>query len=205
MGKSDTIIFQEYKQLTKDLSPKSVCFLGFNGENEFTRTFVNTTIRDFYDLSLNNWNINDDWTLNKKYDLIICTRCPYFSKQPSIFIEKVKNSLNENGHALIDWGLGDHWRFKNYKVGWVRNNEHEFAYRNDNFLYSCLWKDEFVHNDEVKLFISHLKNRFDYSENFDLNQIIKDEVPSIVDYSFKKIKFKFLWPDSPQLYIITLL
>lgn len=57
MGKSDTIIFQEYKQLTKDLSPKSVCFLGFNGENEFTRTFVNTTIRDFYDLSLNNWNI----------------------------------------------------------------------------------------------------------------------------------------------------
>ena len=141
MGKSDAIIFPEYVQALSQIDRKinSVAFLGFSAENSFTRRILCEN-RSFYDLSLGNWNINSDWSLDKKYDLIVCTRCAYFSNNPDQFIEKCKAYLNEAGFALIDWGLGDHWRFENFKVGWVKDGEQEYAYNENNFLHSCYWR-----------------------------------------------------------------
>lgn len=204
MGKSDPIIFAEYARILEGVQYKSIAFLGFTEDNVFAKS-LKAEKKDFYDLSLGNWNINDDWKLKQTYDLIVCTRCPYFARDPKLFVAKCREHLNPNGHALLDWGLGDHWRFSNFKVGWIRDGEHEFAYRPDNFLYSCFWRSEFADHPVVKQFWSHVSGKFGYSQSDDINSVIRLEVPVIVDYDFKAINFKFLWPDAPQLYIVTLL
>lgn len=209
MGKSDPFVFEEYYKILREafsLPLTSVAFLGFSQENSFTRLF-NTPVKDFYDLSLGNWNINDSWSLKKKYDFIACTRCAYFSKDPKDFIERCKDNLTDNGIALIDWGLGDHWRFQDYKIGWVRNGEHEFAYKEDNFLYSCFWNEKLLEHEEVQNFWNAVKNNsgFGYQADDSFVEVIKKEVPHLIDYECKKIVTKFLWPESPQLYIITLI
>jgi len=209
MGKSDEFVFAEYHKLLSDFLPvslNSVAFLGFSQENNFTRNF-NVSTRHFYDLSLGNWNINDSWKLKQNYDFIVCTRCAYFSKNPKDFIQRCKDNLAVGGLALIDWGLGDHWRFKDYKVGWVRDGEHEFAYSQNNFLYSCFWNDELLNHNEVQNFWNAVRNnsKFGYKDSDTLNVVIKSEVPELVEYDCKKIATKFLWPESPQLYIMTLI
>lgn len=208
MGKSDPIILEEYARfLESEISLcNSVAFLGFNQENSFTLS-VKASVRHFYDAQLNNWDINDNWSLKQNYDLIVCTRCAYFSKEPLRFIEKCKQHLNNAGIAMIDWGLGDHWRFNNYKVGWLRNGEHEFAYKQENFLYSCFWNENLRKDINVELFWNHIltNKKFGYTLNNNLEEVIREEVPSLVDYDIKKIKTIFLWPESPQLYIITLI
>lgn len=209
MGKSDEFVFAEYRKLLTGsfTSPvTSAAFLGFSQENNFTR-LINVATKDFYDLSLENWDINDQWVLKQKYDFIVCTRCPYFSKNPKDFIQRCKDSLTDKGLALIDWGLGDHWRFQNYKVGWVRHGEHEFAYKESNLLYSCFWNDEIAKYDEVQKFWSTVKNdpRFGYQATDSLDEVVRREVPQLIDYRCKKVSAKFLWPESPQLYIMTLI
>lgn len=206
MGKSDSIIFEEYKKILGNVRASSAAFLGFPKENLLTLS-IDVPIKHFYDLSIENWNINDDWLLKQKYDLIVCTRCAYFSKNPQLFIEKCKQHLTPNGHALIDWGLGDHWRFKDYKIGWVRGGEHEFAYNQNNFLYSCFWNEELTNHSEVQVFWNAVKNNstFGYKDTDTLNDVVRREVPELVEYDCKKIATKFLWPESPQLYIMTLI
>lgn len=207
MGKSDNQVFNFYLKILKDCNLKydSIAFLGFSGENSFTRC-IDGKIRDFYDLNLKNWQINDEWNLKRKYDLILCTRCAYFSKNPNDFISRCKLHLNKNGKALIDWGLGDHWRFEKFKVGWIRDGEHEFAYQNNNFLHSCFWHDDLDKDLEVQKFWKAVKAGnygYDISEN--LNDIVKKEVPSLINYETIFLKTLFLWPESPQLYIATVL
>lgn len=205
MGRSDDLVFPEYSKILQGIPQlNSVAFLGSKEDNRFTAT-LQAKRRDFYDLQLGNWNINSDWTLPQKYDLIVCTRCAYFSNSPDVFVEKCKSYLAPKGHALIDWGLGDHWRFSEYKVGWVRNGEHEFAYDKDNFLFSCLWRQDFEDQVEVKKFWGSIRGRFGYTGNESLTSIVASEIPKIVDYQFSKIRFKHLWYDSPQLYIMTLI
>lgn len=215
MGKSDQIIFPEYLDMLNDVlrnqSISSIAFLGFQGENEFTnkirgQSFIlEPKVRHFYDLQLGNWDINSDWVLERKYDLIICTRAAYFSKQPNVFVQKCIDHLTPNGHALIDWGLGDHWRFPDYKVGWVRDSQHEYAYRPDNFLYSCYWDDSLLSDASVQLFWDWVKIREPYCYYDSLKTVILDEVPAIVNYNADRIRCVSLWKESPQLYIITLL
>jgi SAM-dependent methyltransferase len=205
MGKSDSFIFDEYEKILSGVQASSVAFLGFSKENEFTRK-IRAPVRDFYDLSLDNWNIKEDWQLRCKYDLIACTRCAYFSDEPAVFVNKCKEHLTKDGHALIDWGLGDHWRFSDYKVGWVRNGEHEHAYGQNNLLSSCYWRDDLVDNENVKAFWDAVRQdpARGYSDKSSLTDVVREEVPKLVDYPVKKLAIKFLWPDSPQLYIITL-
>lgn len=203
MGRSDAFIFNEYAALLRDVRPKSVAFLGFRGENAFTRS-IDADTRDFYDLYLNGWNINDDWKLEKQYDLIVCTRCPYFACDPTAFIAKCRDHLTSDGHAFIDWGVGAHWKDFSFKVGWVRNGEHEWAYDVGNKLYSCMWRDEFAENAEAIEFWKHVAGNFGYESTAKLNDVIRAEVPKIIDYECVDVRLKFLWPDNPQLYIMTL-
>lgn len=204
MGKSDPILFKWYLSHAKT-DQKSIAFLGFNGENNFSR-IVNGLDRDFYDLSLGNWNINDEeWNIDKKYDAVICTRCAYFAKDPEKFIANCYKMLNDNGHLLIDWGLGDHWRFEEYKVGWVKNEEHEYCYGEDNFLWSTLWHNSFLKHSECQKFAEWIKKK-----NYDdLEKAINDEVPCVLSPEklsglFKSVMVDMLslWEDSPQLYIL---
>ena len=204
MGKSDQFIFPIYLEALRGIEARSTAFLGFPNETDFTNKIPGLH-RHFYDKSLGNWEINSKkWNfVFDEYDLIVCTRCAYFSHDPNAFIEMCKQKLSHGGKALVDWGLGDHWRFKQYKIGWIRNDEHEFAYSNENFLYSCLWNESFEKHDEVTKFWENVAGRFGYDREENMTSVVKSEVPKIVDYRYDDIKFKFLWPDSPQLYIIT--
>ena len=157
-----------------------------------------------YDLELGNWNINSSWQLNKKYDTIVCTRCAYFAKDPEDFIARCYDNLNDGGQIYIDWGLGDHWRFKNFKIGWVKDGEHEFAYQNDNFLWSTVWSDSFMEDEQYKLFEKRVE-KFGYT---DVKNSIYSEVPNILNTNTIKKYFSIcynllaLWEDYPQLYIL---
>ena len=166
MGRSDPYIFSFYK---KHIKPEgSVALLGWVDNSQYKG--------DLYDLQLKNWDINSDWSLGKKYDTIICTRTAYFAKDPELFISKCYSHLNEEGRLYVDWGLGDHWRFPDFKVGWVKNNEHEWAYQKGNFLWSSVWSDEFLENKAVQKFSQEIKT-LGYR---DIKKAIKEEVPEVL-------------------------
>lgn len=158
---------------------------------------------DLYDKSLNNWDINSNWILPKKYNTIICTGCAYFSKNPIDFIKRCYDSLENGGIFYVDWSLGEHWRFENFKVGWIKNGEHEFAYGDDNYLWSTIWDDTFLHYEECSKFMDSIK-RYGYT---DLKKAIDHEVPSILRLSdFQElfdtsISMLTLLKPKPQLYI----
>ena len=212
MGRSDPIVFKKYFSSIPDIPIDSVAFLGFQSPNVFTNA-IKAKTKDFYDVSTalgaSYWNINDkDWKIKKeKYDLVVCTRCPYFAKNPERFIDQCKEILKPGGFLLVDWGLGDHWRFDNYKIGWVKDGEHEYAYSDNNFLWSTVWHDSFSENIDVENFTKNV-SKFGYS---DVKSAILKEVPSILSLNYIAKKFDSttysimsLWEDSPQLYIILL-
>ena len=187
MGRSNGVLVPFYKEV---IQPEGdTALLGFTDNNIFEG--------DLYDLSLGNWQINSEWELPKKYNTIISTRCPYF-------VKRVYDHLEEGGVAYLEWGLGDHWRFDNYKIGWKTEEEHEFAYEDDNYLWSVLWNDGFADAPEAKQFLKNCE-KFGYR---DLNEAVHAEVPSVLDmteisyWSSASIGMLSLWEDLPQLYIV---
>ena len=174
MGRSDPHIFNFYNQNIKPSG--STALLGFTNNKWFDG--------DLYDLQLGNWNINSEWELSKKYDTIIC--------------------LNDGGKLYVDWGLGDHWRFKDYKIGWVKNKKQEYSYHEDNYLWSTVWDDSFINNPEYNKFEQRV-SKFNYT---DVKKAIHKEVPSLCQIKSIKKYFNLsynmlaLWNDMPQLYIL---
>jgi hypothetical protein len=129
----------------------------------------------------------------------------YFCKDPINFFKKCKEYLQKDGEIFVDFGLGHHWsKFKDFKVGWIKNGEHEWEYDEKNYLWSCIWDDSFLKNNQVQLFQKRIQ-KFGYN---DLSLAINNEVPVLIDRSeleelFTKIEISFLalWEDMPQLYI----
>lgn len=196
MGKSDPHLRKFYNEHIAPIGETAL--LGFTNNSMFNG--------DLYDLSLGNWDINKDWKLPKKYDTIISLRCPYFAKRPNLFFNKCLASLKDGGRLYLDWGLGDHWRFPNYKIGWVKDKgEHEWAYSEDNFLWSCVWSDLMPFSSEVYKFTTWTA-RYGYSA--DLKRHIMEEVPSVFfidEYRERyniRLKHLALWPEAPQLYTL---
>jgi len=195
MGKSDGFVRPFYNKYIKPVG--DVALLGWSNNNWWQG--------DLYDLSIGNWDINSDWSLDKKYDTIICTRVAYFCKDPENLFKKCKEFLNEGGKLYIDFGLGDHWRFHPYKIGWVdKEGDQEYAYREDNKLWSTVWSDDFVNDEQCNRFISRA-SKYGYIA---LKGAIDKEVPVVLDLETVKKYFKVeyhnlcLWDENPQLYIL---
>ncbi len=211
MGKSDPILFNKYLNMIPDGTFENVAFLGFGKKSIFTEK-VKGVNKDYFDLrpedsDIKEWNINNEsWNIDKKYNLVVCTRCAYFAKDPKKFISQCHEILKPGGYLIVDWGLGDHWRFDNYKVGWVKDGEHEYAYKPDNFLWSCIWDDYFLNDFDFGWFSENVK-KFGYE---DIKKAIYEEVPAIISlsYIFKFFDVQYsmvpLWPEKPQLYTILL-
>lgn len=194
MGRSDPHVLSFYN---KTIKPRgTTALLGFSNNNFYDG--------DLYDLSLDNWDINSEWMLGKKYDTIICTRCAYFAEDPWDFIERCYEHLNKDGVLYVDWGLGDHWRFEDYKIGWIKNGEQEHAYQDDNYLWSTIWDKRFKSHDQYKLFSKNVE-KFGYNN---VQKAIIKEVPRVLNLDYVKLFFDVeydmlsLWQDSPQLYIL---
>lgn len=176
MGVTNAIIVPFYKGIIRDFD-SPVALLGFVDNSIFEG--------DIYDIQKGNWDINSKWELDKKYNTIICTRCAYFAKDPEDFIIRCYDSLNVDGKLYVDWGVGDHWRFKNFKVGWVKGGEQEFAYGKENYLWSMVWDESFLLNNQYKMFEKEIE-KIGYDN---LKNAIFEEVPTVLDYGFIKKYF----------------
>jgi SAM-dependent methyltransferase len=206
MGRSDPIVFSSYMSMLPKKKYKRACFLGFSSGNNFTDS-IDASVRYFFDISLNSWDINEEkWNIGNEYDLIVCTRCPYFSKDPIAFFKKCYDALSPGGTIFVDWGLGDHWRFPEYKVGWKKGEEQEHAYFKDNFLWSTVWHDEFLNHPEFSKFEKWVE-KFGYKN---VKDSIMKEVPVVSNLLDVNHLFDFrynlltLWEEKPQLYIMLL-
>ena len=120
-----------------------------------------------------------------------------------------KKLLKPGGKILIDWGLGDHWRFKDFSIGWKHHGYQEFAYDEKNYLWSCYFSKNLKKNHHYLLFEQYCK-RFGYER---VDSAIRDEVEVMLTdekiiqlgYSIEKEQCLALWPESPQLYVCLLL
>ena len=206
MGKSDPYLLNFYtSMLENNKEYNRVGFFGQSGENFISKS-IRSKNRKFYDLSLGNWDINKfPYKVDAKFDLIVCTRCAYFCKNPEEMLINFSKMLTVDGKILVDWGLGDHWRFKNYKIGWVKDGEQEWAYKENNFLWSTIWHKSFEKHPAYIKFENEVK-KLGYCN---VKESIIQEVPEIL--LLEKIKFKnckynimTLWSDNPQIYFCIL-
>jgi hypothetical protein len=121
-----------------------------------------------------------------------------------ILMATCHENLSPAGILYADWGLGDHWRCQEFKVGWVKNEEREYAYAPDNFLWSTVWDDNFLKHPETKLFGERIK-KHGYN---DIKRAAFEEVPSVLQ--LKSIENLFdvsytiatAWRERPQLYFL---
>lgn len=216
MGKSNDIVFSWYRKHLHEYRFERVLVLGAPTFDAFTST-IDSDDFGFYDLCSIEypWNINDDiWNFKyDQYDLIVCTRCPYFAKDANAFLEKCNKHLRKNGIIFLDWGLGDHWRQEPYKVGWIVDDHHEKVIYGEKVspLYSCAWLKIFEVNAAAIDFRKNIRKFSYYDNEKKLTQIIEEEVPSILDLynlpnnlELKDYNLLSLWPDAPQLYILTI-
>ena len=86
----------------------------------------------------------------------------------------------------------------------LKNGEKEWEYEKGNYLWSGIWDDSFLENEQVKLFEKRIR-KHGYT---DLKKAVKDEFPSLIELDILKemfrdinINFLALWEDMPQLYI----
>lgn len=202
MGKSDKFLMSIYDKLIPNKYPMAL--LCFQNIPVFLKKRKQSNI-DLYDIKLNNFDLNSDWKLKRKYRTIVCTRALFFCKDPELFLKKCKEYLEDDGELLIDYFYGHGWtRFTMFKVGWVKNGEHEFEYKNDNYLWSGIWDDSFLENEQIQLF---QKRIIKHGYN-DIKKAVYDEIPVVIELStiknmFSEVKLEFfaLYEDMPQLYI----
>lgn len=207
MGRSDPFVFEWYRrQLPTGCN--RVAFLGFPGPTAFTES-LGATYSHFFDITTGNWEINSPWNIPyESFDLVVCTRCAYFAQEPGLLIKKGLAITKKGGSLFVDWGLGDHWRFPMFKVGWVRGGEHEQVQygQHTSRLHSCYWDDGLERDQNVQAFRHHIA-RFGYDPNLTVGDIIRQEVPAILrptSIGPARVSTMFLWPEAPQLYISTL-
>lgn len=195
MGRSNSILMPLYEKFIPRSDPTAM--LGYD------KNVFNLKNADLYDKNLGNWEINSRWELKRRYQSIISTRCPYFSKDPHDFIRQCYDNLNPRGEIFLDWAYGDHWRFPVYKIGWVKNEEHEFCYGDTNFLWSGVWDESFKNHPHFQLFSKRVE-KFGY---MDVEKAIKQETPKLLEMEYISNYFDIqydlytLWEDLPQLYI----
>jgi len=207
MGRSDVSLKPVYAKLIKVIQNHfqqhiTVAVLGSPSAYFVSDMLANATC-EFFDLQLHNWDINTDWNLGKKYDVILSTRCPYFAKYPQIFVEKCHAHLESGGAVLLDWGYGDHWRFSDYKIGWAKDNEQEYCYGKTNYLWSGVWDDSFLDNCQFQKFAKWVQ-KLGYK---DVKEAIFTETPTVLplmcinSYFDTQVELLALWEDCPQLYV----
>jgi hypothetical protein len=197
VGRSDPYVFEWYSRQIRVDPGSRVLFLGQPRHNLFTESLG--VSGEFRDITLGNWDINGPLIADEKFDAIVCTRCAYFSEDPARFLSDCKRSARQ---VFVDWGLGDHWRFPKYRVGWRDQEEHEYADYGGrrNFLHSTVWRGDFLMSPEVQKF-ERLIQRYGYTS---LEIAVRTEVPSLHTLGDEWVcSFLTLWPESPQLYVLT--
>ena len=162
-----------------------------------------------FDQELGNWEINSNFPEGEDvYDAIVCTRVAYFAADPLKLIVEFHRLLKPGGRLMIDWGIGDHWRYPKFRMGWKSHPEgpREAAYGYP--LMSAIWDDSLDIDIDALSFrewciphgyphgtsiAEHLE------EEVDCLRYVSEMMPMFQECSVEAHAF---WPDSPQLYII---
>ena len=202
MGKTDKYLFPIYEKLFPTQQPIALlCFTKIPD-------FLNNKDVDLYDIQLNNFNLNDNWKLKRKYNSIICSRALFFCKDLKLFFKKCLHFLNAGGNIYVDFCFG--WKppkSKIYKVGWLKNGEHDYCYSKDNKVWSSIWDDSFLENEEVKKYQKKIV-KFGYNTLNDFKLGVYNETPTLLElnelkkmFNHVKINLFTIWDDIPQLYL----
>ena len=114
MGKSDKEQLAEQvafldSLISSDLIEKKevmrVAFLGNPDWNDtctyYSAVFPNIEA-DFYDIKLNNWDINKEWNI-EGYDLVVCHRTTPYIESVKQFTEQLKLCIVENKYVIFDF------------------------------------------------------------------------------------------------------
>lgn len=211
MGKSNPIVFGWYRELLPKRRYERIALLGATQLDGFTGS-IDHGSHDCFDLTLDNWKINDDWNIEKgMYDLVVCTRCPYFAEDPKRFVERCLELVRPGGVVFLDWGLGDHWRKEKYLVGWQdpdTGTQEDVHYGSHvSKLWSCYWDPKLDMTLEAVEFLGYAAHQVQGGyDGATLTEIIQSEVPHVIgpdDVSPSAVELLTLWPQSPQLYIAT--
>ena len=105
----------------------------------------------------------------------------------------------------VDWGLGDHWRFDNFKVGWTKDGETEYGGNPDYKLHSAIWDDSFFDHKECQIFAEEIK-RHGYD---DLRSAVFDEVFAVMRVDAVRelfdVEYEILTTTKPYLQMYVLL
>lgn len=209
MGVSDAKLTPWYREKVKNFRGK-IALLGFT---EVPSWVPKDQDYRCFDLQLGNFDINklsDFYDNNKEnrfgYDAVICTRVSYFCKDLDLLESVIYLITKPSGKIFIDTGIGDHWRYPIYKVGWVDNDgEHEKAYGNQklhSFFYDI--------NTTNKAFHEFAEAALNYysEDNQDIHKIIAAEVPHLKiifnlfsSWIIEDIDYLYLPDPRPQLYI----
>jgi len=206
MGKTNSKIFPIYRQKALELGITDEDHVAAFGCTEQPTWLDNHC--DLYDEQLGNWEINSLFPQEEnQYDAIVCTRVAYFAKDPLKLMAQFHRLLKPDGRLLIDWGLGDHWRYNDFHIGWNhKTGMMEEAYGNR--LHSAIWREGL---DETREVIAFRKNciKFGYDLETPMMDILKKEVDCVRDVSeflpmlnHCKVATRSFWPDAPQLYMI---
>ena len=205
MGKTNGRLFPIYRQRAIDLGiteEDKVAAFGFTKQPEWLDNKC-----DLFDEQLGNWEINSMFPQGEDiYDAVVCTRVAYFAKDPLKLVGQLHKLLKPGGKLLIDWGLGDHWRYAEFKIGWNHHGMQEEAYGYR--LYSAIWDKTLNSDPEVQAFLKY-SQKFGYPEGTSMTDVLEIEVdrwrdvseflPMFSDYQITAHSF---WPDAPQLYTI---
>jgi hypothetical protein len=194
MGRSDPLLYKFYSE---NIKPRGeVAQLGSTNNRLFRG--------ELFDRMLDNWEINSEWDLSRKYDTIICTRCAYFAKDLKDFFKRAHGHLEDGGIFYVDFGIGDHWRYDNYKIGWIKDGEQESAYWEENYLWATVWHDNFLDDEQYKKFCEYVEKK----GYVDVKKAIYKETPEVLNLEGLDGMFEVtyntltLWEDSPQFNVL---
>ena len=115
MGFSDPVIVPQQKSFFNHVNDKFICdspvekiaVLGSPQICDATlhihAAFPRSKI-DYYDIILENWDINKEWKISG-YDLVICHRVTPYVSDLQNFSTEFEKCFNENKHLIFDFSL----------------------------------------------------------------------------------------------------
>lgn len=165
MGKTDIYLMPVYEDIFKKYKKDKIHFYGSTSKDKLSKNVRNAR---FFDLQLNNWNINSEWESNIA-PMAVCLRTSGFSKDPNRLIENFARVLDKNGILMIDWTMGsDHYARDSNKWswGWEIDQKRCFGDYQDKkcYLYSSYLSKTSISTDAFNL-ISSYASKLDHYKN----------------------------------------
>lgn len=85
-------------------SPLIKAIIGGKFVGEYYCGMFHNAEHDFYDIQMNNWDINKEWNVSG-YDLVTCFRVSMFVENKKMFLQGLKKTIETNKHVVVDFTM----------------------------------------------------------------------------------------------------